>query len=123
MFGAELRSLLLTAGHDADALAGDLLVDCSREGDRYVGIGGQEHVLKDGDMLIRDQHGIISAVLHGPDQRTRLGPATRRALFVTYAPSGIPAAAVRTHLDHLAGLVQLAIPTARCAALQLLPPD
>ena len=123
MFGAELRSLLLTAGHDADALAGDLLVDCSREGDTFVGIGGQEYVLKAGDMLIRDQRGIISAVLHGPDQRTRLVPSAQRALFVTYAPAGIPAAAVRTHLEHLASLVRLAAPSARTASLTLLPPE
>jgi DNA/RNA-binding domain of Phe-tRNA-synthetase-like protein len=121
MFGAELESGLLTAGHDADALEGDLLVDCAREGDRFVAIGGGERTARPGDMLIRDGRGIISAVLDGPDERTRLGPATRRALFVTYAPEGIEATAVRTHLERLAGLVRLTAPAARTGQLSLVP--
>jgi DNA/RNA-binding domain of Phe-tRNA-synthetase-like protein len=121
MFGAELESGLLTAGHDADALAGDLLVDCAGEGDRFVGIGGSERTARPGDMLIRDGRGIISAVLDGPDERTRLGPSTRRALFVTYAPAGIEAAAVRAHLERLAELVRLTATGARTAQLTLVP--
>ena len=46
MFAAELSSLLLTAGHDVDALVPPLLVDCSKAGDRFVGINGQERELK-----------------------------------------------------------------------------
>jgi DNA/RNA-binding domain of Phe-tRNA-synthetase-like protein len=107
MFAAELDSLLLTAGHDVDALVPPLRVDCSRAGDRFVGINGQERVLKPGDMLIRDAEGIISAVLNGPDQRTRLSETTRRALFVTYAPAGISRADVQRHLDQLAAYVRL----------------
>jgi DNA/RNA-binding domain of Phe-tRNA-synthetase-like protein len=65
MFAAELSSLLLTAGHDVQALAPPLVVDCSKVGDRFVGINGQERELKPGDMLMRDERGIISAVLNG----------------------------------------------------------
>jgi DNA/RNA-binding domain of Phe-tRNA-synthetase-like protein len=112
MFGAELSSLLLTAGHDVAALALPLVVDCSKTGDRFVGINGQEHELKPGDMLMRDGLGIISAVLHGPDQRTRLTETTTSALFVTYAPAGISAEAVRSHLDRIAEYVRLSDPSA-----------
>jgi DNA/RNA-binding domain of Phe-tRNA-synthetase-like protein len=108
MFAAELGSLLLTAGHDVAALVPPLRVDCSRTGDRYVGINGQERELKPGDMLMRDGEGIISAVLNGPDQRTRLSETTTRALFVTYAPAGIAPAAVERHLDQIVEYVQLA---------------
>jgi DNA/RNA-binding domain of Phe-tRNA-synthetase-like protein len=113
MFGAELRSQLLTAGHDVAQLAGDLLVDCARADDRYTGLDGQERTPRAGDMLMRDQHGIISAVLDGPDQRTRLRPQTDSALFVTYAPAGIAAETVAAHLDELARLTRLAAPRAR----------
>jgi len=115
MFGAELSSLLLTAGHDVDALAPPLLVDCAQGSDRFVGINGQERELKPGDMLMRDGQGIISAVLNGPDQRTRLSATTRRALFVTYAPAGIARADVQAHFDQLAELVRLADPRAEVA--------
>jgi DNA/RNA-binding domain of Phe-tRNA-synthetase-like protein len=115
MFAAELGSLLLTAGHDVDALAPPLVVDCSRGDDRFVGINGQERALKAGDMLMRDGLGIISAVLNGPDLRTRLSEATQRALFVTYAPVGIAPADVQRHLDQIVDYVRLSDPHAEVA--------
>jgi DNA/RNA-binding domain of Phe-tRNA-synthetase-like protein len=120
MFAAELSSLLLTAGHDLDALVSPLLVDCSRAGDRFAGINGQERELKPGDMLMRDGRGIISAVLHGPDHRTRLSAATTRALYVTYAPSGISPADVETHLDQIFAYVRLSDPQAHIAGRRIL---
>ena len=112
MFAAELNNVLLTAGHDVDALAAPLLVDCSQAGDRFVGINGQERELKPGDMLMRDSLGIISAVLHGPDQRTRFSETTTSALFVTYAPKGIARADVQRHLEQIAANVRLTDPRA-----------
>jgi DNA/RNA-binding domain of Phe-tRNA-synthetase-like protein len=108
MFAAELSTLLLTAGHDAEVVEEPLVVDASRTGDRFVSISGQERELKHGDMLMRDRIGIISAVLNGPDLRTRLTESTQRALFVTYAPAGIIADDVRRHLDDIARYVSLA---------------
>ncbi|HLZ31099.1 MAG TPA: phenylalanine--tRNA ligase beta subunit-related protein [Chloroflexota bacterium] len=112
MFAAELSSLLLTAGHDVDALAPPLVVDGSKAGDRFVGINGQARELKPGDMLMRDGQGIISAVLNGPDQRTRLSERTRRALFVTYAPAGIARADIDDHFDQIVKHVRLVDPRA-----------
>src|SRR5437763_694331 len=48
MFAAELESLLLTAGHDLDAVQLPIFLDVSEAGERFVGIGGQEHVLRPG---------------------------------------------------------------------------
>ena len=122
MFAAELDSLLLTAGHDLDALQPPLALDRSVAGERFAGIGGQEQVLRAGDMLMRDSHGIISAVLYGPDQRTRLNENTRRALFTTYAPDGIEEATLREHLHQLASLVQLIAPAAKIRLIGVYPP-
>jgi DNA/RNA-binding domain of Phe-tRNA-synthetase-like protein len=120
MFAAELRSLLLTAGHDVATLAPPLVVDCSKAGDRFVGINGQERELKPGDMLMRDGLGIISAVLHGPDQRTRLSETTTSALFVTYAPAGISPDQVQRHLDQITAYVRLTDPHAEVANTAIL---
>ena len=113
MFAAELDSLLLTAGHDLDALQPPLVVDRSVADERFVGLGGREQVVRAGDMLMRDRGGIMSAVVYGPDQRTRLVDHTRRALFTTYAPAGIGPEQVLRHLDQLAALVRLAAPDAK----------
>jgi DNA/RNA-binding domain of Phe-tRNA-synthetase-like protein len=121
MFAAELHNQLLTAGHDADALKPPLTLDVSRADERFVGLGGREHVLRAGDMLMRDALGIISAVIYGPDERTRLVDETRRVLFSTYAPAGISADQVLAHLEELAGLVGLFAPEAQ-VRLWLLDP-
>jgi DNA/RNA-binding domain of Phe-tRNA-synthetase-like protein len=119
MFAAELSTLLLTAGHDADVVEDPLIVDTSRTRDRFVTIGGQERELKAGDMLMRDGVGVISAVLHGPDLRTRLTESTRRALFVTYAPAGIGADDVQRHLDEIARYVSFADSGAMVTQLEM----
>jgi DNA/RNA-binding domain of Phe-tRNA-synthetase-like protein len=121
MFAAEIADRLLTAGHDLEAVEMPILVDVSREDDRFVTIAGREQRLKAGDMLVRDRQGIISDVLYGPDHRTRLGPETSRALFVTYAPAGIGAEAVRRHLLTIAANVHLVTPGATVSGLQIAP--
>jgi DNA/RNA-binding domain of Phe-tRNA-synthetase-like protein len=121
MFAAELNSLLLTAGHDLDALRAPIVVDRSNADERFVGLGGREQVVRAGEMLMRDQGGIISAVVYGPDQRTRLTGHTRRALFSTYAPAGVSADQVLRHLDQLVALVRLAAPEADVRLRALYP--
>jgi DNA/RNA-binding domain of Phe-tRNA-synthetase-like protein len=124
MFAAEIDGLLLTAGHDADVVVEPLELDSSGEGERFVGLGGREHVLKEGDMIMRDDEGIISAVLSGPDDRTQLRSSTTRALFVTYAPVGISVADLQAHLRSIARLVKLAVPAAQTESLEIYPaPD
>jgi len=120
MFMAELRSLVLTAGHDLDALAGPLRADVSADGDAYVTLGGTDAVLKRGDMLMADADGIVSSVLRGPDQRTRITRATTRVVFAVYAPAGVPRDTVARHLDDLRANVELIAPGARTEALVVL---
>jgi DNA/RNA-binding domain of Phe-tRNA-synthetase-like protein len=120
MFMAELRSLVLTAGHDLDALQGELRAGVSADGDAYVTLGGAEAVLKRGDMLMADGAGIVSSVLRGPDQRTRITPETKRAVFAIYAPVGVGEDTVRRHLDDLRANVELFAPGARTEALVVL---
>jgi DNA/RNA-binding domain of Phe-tRNA-synthetase-like protein len=121
MFAAEIDNLLLTAAHDADVLVGDLELDCARPGEEFVGIGGRAQVLKAGDMLMRDGRGVISAVLAGPDPRTRIQPTTTRAVYVTYAPAGISSLALRQHHDDIVTLVRLAQPDARAGDAAIYP--
>jgi hypothetical protein len=52
--------------------------------------------------------GIISAVIYGPDERTRLVAGTRRALFTTYAPWGVSLDQLDHHLGRLATVLRQA---------------
>ncbi len=85
----------------------DLSVDVAGVAERYVGIGGREQTMQPGDMYIRDHAGIISSVLYGPDDRTRITPNTRQSVFCVYAPAGIQPEAVERHLADIASNVRL----------------
>ena len=120
MYMAELKNLMLTAGHDLTAVALPVRVDLTHEGDRYVAINGTERVPAAGDMMMVDGEGIISSVLQGPDRRTRITPETREVLFAVYAPAGIGEAAVRSHLEDIAANVVVVAPQAETGLLATL---
>ena len=107
MFTAELQDLLLTAGHDMDVLQLPVSIDIAKGNERYVGLRGEEQVLKPRDMIISDKAGIISSVVYGPDYRTQIKPGTQNVLFTTYAPLGITHESVYEHLKHIQANVLL----------------
>ena len=63
-------------------------------------------------MMMTDELGVISSVIYGPDQRTRITRETREVLFMVYAPPGIGEQAVRDHLDDIRAFVLLVAPEA-----------
>jgi DNA/RNA-binding domain of Phe-tRNA-synthetase-like protein len=121
MFAAELETGLLTAGHDASRLEGELTLDVVEAGDRYVGIGGRDVEAAPPDMCIRDASGIISSVVYGPDDRTRLVESTTTAVFTAYAPAGVGSSAVTRHLETLAACIRVVAPHAVSESLEVIP--
>jgi DNA/RNA-binding domain of Phe-tRNA-synthetase-like protein len=119
MFAAELKNQLLTAGHDLDVVEPPVTLDVARGDETFTRINGQEQQLKAGDMFIADTQGVLSAVIYGPDRRTQIRPATRRALFTVYAPPGIEAEAVRQHLEDMEAYVRMIAPQAETELLQV----
>ena len=87
-FAAELETLVLTAGHDADLLEAPITIDATQEGDEFIQMNGAVRPLKPNDMMMSDGQGIICTIIYGQDKRTPISPKTRRALYVAYAPSG-----------------------------------
>jgi DNA/RNA-binding domain of Phe-tRNA-synthetase-like protein len=119
MFMAEMNDLLLTAGHDLDALRLPLTLDVSRGNERYILLRGQEQELKAGDMFISDQAGILSSILYGPDQRTQIQPQTRNVVFTSYAPAGIDEPSILEHLQEIQRNILLFAPHARVGMLKV----
>jgi len=123
MFVAELKNLLLTAGHDLDAVRLPVTLDVADGSQLFTMLNGREQVLKAGDMMMSDGQGVISSVLYGPDQRTRIEPATRRVLFTVYAPAGIEEQALRRHLEDIQSNVRLIAPKAETELLEVFGAD
>lgn len=76
--------------------------------------------MKPGDMMISDARGVISSIVYGPDQRTRITPETTRVLLTVYAPPGIDAEAVHAHLEDIRTNVLIVSPDARTELLEVL---
>ena len=125
MFMAELDHQLLTAGHDLALVHGAPRIDVADGSERYLRLNGKAQQLKPGDMYIADQHpdgpwgGVLSSIIYGPDQRTRITGETTAVLFTVYAPSGIETAAVQQHLEAIQSYVRLVSPQAQTTLLQV----
>ena len=101
MFMAELKNFMLTAGHDLDRVEGSLEIGAAAGTESYVRMNGEEQTLKPGDMMISDRSGIISCILYGPDQRTRIRASTERVVFTVYGPPGLENQHLLRHLEDL----------------------
>ena len=119
MFMAELDTLLLTAGHDLDIVQPPVGIYVADGSERFVRINGQEQQLKARDMYVADAEGVLSTIIYGPDQRTRITGETRRALFTTYAPPGIGEEAVLHHLQEIRDYALLVAPQAQVEMLEV----
>ncbi len=120
MFMAEMKNMLLTAGHDLDVLQLPLMLDVSKGTEQYTLMRGDEQVLKPVDMFIRDQSGVISSIIYGPDQRTQITASTRNVVFTVYAPTGIDESAVQKHLEDIREYVVIFSPQAQVELLDVL---
>jgi DNA/RNA-binding domain of Phe-tRNA-synthetase-like protein len=107
MFMAELKNMLLTAGHDLEQVNLPLECKLATGNEKYTGINGKEVSTVQHDMIIADAGGVISSIIKGPDLRTRLSLNTSQALFAVYAPPGIKEDLVYKHLDNLENYVRI----------------
>lgn len=115
MFMAELADRMLTAGHDLDTLQGGITVGVSDGSEVYTLLRGVEQQNKPGDLFIRDELGVISSIVYGPDARTQITAATTRAVFTVYAPPGVGEVKVRDHLARILEYARIFSPQARAA--------
>jgi DNA/RNA-binding domain of Phe-tRNA-synthetase-like protein len=119
MFAAEIHNRLLTAGHDLAMIEGAISINVAEGGEQYTGLGGRDLTLQPRDIYTQDEVGIISSVLFGPDDRTRITENTHRVLFCVYAPIGVRPEAVENHLKEIASNVRLVAPQASVMSEQI----
>jgi DNA/RNA-binding domain of Phe-tRNA-synthetase-like protein len=119
MFMAEIKNMLLTAGHDLEAVELPIRLDVSTGSERYTLLRGDEQTLKAGDMMMVDRRGVISSVLYGPDQRTQIRNDTRDVIYTVYAPAGIEEERVMQHLQDIRETVRVFAPHAKAEMLQV----
>ena len=109
MFLAEMKSQLLSAGHDLDMIQGRLTVDVAAEPLAYRSISGKDQQLAVNDLFLSDEAGVLSSIIGGPDYRTRITDTTRNCLYFVYGVEGVTSQRIETHLETLASYLSKAI--------------
>ena len=107
MFMAELENRILTSGHDADMVQGNLIYDLADDGEEYVKLNGKKQVLNKNDIVLRDEEGVLASILFGPAGRTAISMETVNPLFFAWCPIGITPEAVEAHLSTIQSYVEI----------------
>ncbi|MCF8063040.1 MAG: hypothetical protein K9M82_11025 [Deltaproteobacteria bacterium] len=95
-FMAEMCAGILVAVTDFDRMEGGLTLDVAGEGEICRGMGGREMQTRDGEIVLRDEAGIVCVLCQGADEKTRVRGETRSVLFYAYGVPGVPS----EHLEH-----------------------
>jgi DNA/RNA-binding domain of Phe-tRNA-synthetase-like protein len=119
MFMAEVKNMLLTAGHDFDTLQLPLRLDVTKGDEVYTSLNGQPQQVKPGDMMISDGKGILSNIIYGPAERAQIQPGTHNVIYTTYAPAGIGELTLTEHLRDIQEYVHLFAPDSDTEMLQV----
>ncbi len=106
MFMAEVKNMLLTAGHDCDTLHFPVRIAIGSGKETFMDIRGAEKNVVEGDMIMSDREGVISSIVLGPDSRTKLTPSVRNVLFAVYAPFDVEKDFVHSHLKDIENYVK-----------------
>jgi len=88
-FMAEMCAGILVAVTDFDRIDGKLMLDAARGGETCAGMGDRTFVLKEGEILLRDEKDIICVLAQGADEKTRVREDTTNVLFYAYAVPGV----------------------------------
>jgi Uncharacterized conserved protein len=119
-FIAEVETFVLTAGHDVAKLRGAVSMDVSREGDQMTQMNGNSKVIRAGDMIMKDNHGICCSIIYGQDNQSPISVDTSHVLYVAYAPAGVSAKLVDAQLHRIEENIRLFSPNAKIEQHQLL---
>lgn len=111
-FAAEVETFILTAGHDASKLTEPVVIDVSKADDEITTMNGTTRKIRAGDMVMRDRHGVCCTIIYGQDNLSPITVETKRVLYVSYAPFGVPSGAVEDQLRQIEQNVRLFAPQA-----------
>jgi hypothetical protein len=91
---SEISTGLLMGAQDAAAVKGTLVYDRAASGETFQGMR-QQVQCRPGEIILKDDAGIIASLLQGPDYRTRLNKDTKDVVFFVFSVPGITVEDIR----------------------------
>lgn len=86
---AEMATGVLMGVHDSDAMRGTITFDAAAERESFEGMRSEVRCRR-GEIVARDDLGIIFSYLQGADRRTCIGPHTKSVIYFAFGVPSIP---------------------------------
>ncbi len=86
---AEMYHGILMAIQDLNRFKGEWRLDLSREGEMFEGVSGKTVRCKEGEIILRDEEGIVCSLFQGPDFKTRVEPVSKDIVVYVFTAPGI----------------------------------
>lgn len=84
---AEMCHGILMAIQDLDRFNGEWRLDLADNGETFQGLSGRMFSCREGEIILRDDTGVICSLFQGPDFRTRVDASSKNiAVYVFTAP-------------------------------------
>jgi len=107
MFMAELKNMMLTAGHDLDKVTSPVKLGECTGNESFVAMSDKEVLTVAEDYMITDSTDILSTILRGPDRRTAITKDTSKVIYTVYILPGIDDSIAIEHLKDIETYVKL----------------
>lgn len=86
---AEMTTGVLMGVHDSDSMRGTITFDVVPEGESFEGMRAEVRCRR-GEIVARDDHGIIFSYLQGADRRTCVGSQTNSVVYFAFGVPSLP---------------------------------
>ena len=84
---AEMCHGILMAIQDLDRFNGDWRLDLADDGETFQSVSGRMLSCREGEIVLRDDTGVVCSLFQGPDSRTRVDASSKNiAVYVFTAP-------------------------------------
>jgi DNA/RNA-binding domain of Phe-tRNA-synthetase-like protein len=99
---AEMCYGILMAIQDLDRFQGEWRLDLANEMETFQGLSERTLICKEGEIVLRDEGGIVCSLFQGPDFRTKVSPSSKNIVVYVFTAPGIQE-------EHVTNGIRLAI--------------
>ncbi len=86
---AEMCHGILMAIQDLSRFKGEWKLDLSQEGEMFQGVSRKMIRCKEGEIILRDEEGVVCSLFQGPDFKTRVEPGSKDIVVYVFTAPGI----------------------------------
>lgn len=119
MFLAEVKNLILTAGHDFEKIKFPLQIDAANGGEVFTGISNFNQTLVKDDLFLSDNKGVLSSIMNGPDYHTRISSNTKKVMYFVYGMEGLEEYQIMQHMKQIENYIKIYSPSSETTFMKL----